>query len=257
MASWRKSWKPASSIFITTTALPGSGAAVPVHRLARQRHLDGRHRADRGACDPHLLAGDQEAAVVEDRPDLVLVPVPARRLAEDGQRGRGQERGYGGDPPHGPGGTSEGSHFGFGAWPPVSRSPSSVNGLEPGIGWVVAARAAGEEAELEVVELLAGRDRRELAGRVRAAGGGALRIGVARLAVGGTGSPARWKRARSGRWRRSRRSPRRTWRGSPSGRACRAGRTRSPAGRRRGRRSSAGPPCSPCARSSAPRAASR
>ena len=35
-----------------------------------------------------------------------------------------------------PGGTSEVSHFGFGAWPPVSRSPSSVNGLEPGIGWV-------------------------------------------------------------------------------------------------------------------------
>ena len=153
-ASWRKSWKPGSVIFITTTALPGlAGArrgAVMHDWLALAGIVTSTESTlpDVGAGDPHLLARDQEVAVVEDRPDLVAAARAAGRLAEeDAARRRPGAPMIASDPPHGPGGTSEVSHFGFGGWPPVSRLPSSVNGLEPAIGLGRAARAAGEGPE--------------------------------------------------------------------------------------------------------------
>ena len=54
-------------------ALPSRCASSPGSVTSTERH-----RPDVGAGDPHLLAGDQEAAVVEDRADLVVVPVAAR-----------------------------------------------------------------------------------------------------------------------------------------------------------------------------------
>ena len=43
---------------------------------------------------------------------------------------------------------------GSGGWPPVSRLPSSVNGLEPAIGWVAPPGQRVKMPEVEVVELL-------------------------------------------------------------------------------------------------------
>ena len=80
-ASSRKSWNAGSSISITTTALPGI-ALPPSSRLtisSSRRDLDLLDRPDLGAGDPDLLAGDEEAAVVEDRPDLVGPTVVAGR----------------------------------------------------------------------------------------------------------------------------------------------------------------------------------
>jgi hypothetical protein len=58
--------------------------------------------ADLGARDPHLLPGDQEAAVVEDRPNLIRAPVVAGRPRREQQPAPGGERAHDrGDTPHG------------------------------------------------------------------------------------------------------------------------------------------------------------
>ena len=141
-ASWRKSWNPASVIFITTTALPGSEQAFDDGsvRHARVAHWPGivtsteSTRPTLAPATRTFSPGHQEAAVVEDGPDLVAAVAPARTLAEEDQCGHAHEADDRRDAPHGPGGTAAVSHFGFGACPPESRLPSSVNGFEPPIG---------------------------------------------------------------------------------------------------------------------------
>ncbi len=156
VASWRKSWKPASSIFITTTALPGSG-------------LPSRCTASPGSV---TSTDDTEPTVA-----------PATRTSSPGTR----------KPPLSKiARTSYSSPSPLAAWPntasmAVARSATMAAILlihHPGghVGGVAlrvgshaaaqqiavirervgagdrlgrAARAAGEEAELEVVELLA------------------------------------------------------------------------------------------------------
>ena len=253
-ASWRKSWKPAFGDLHHHDRLARRGAGVgdravrhgrsptrpassrrPSRRCRRWRRRPAPPRPGPGSRRCRRSPGPRSCRRRRSQPGRRATSA-ATPISADDRR----------DPPHGPGGTSEVSHFGFGGWPPVSRLPSSVNGFEPRDRLRRPARTAGEGPELEVVELLAGRDRRQLAGRVRPAAAGAVGVRVARRAVveavrlrgrdAGVVAVGVVVGGHLGR----------TWRGSPSGRACRAGRTRSRAGRRRGRRSPAGPPCSPC-----------
>ena len=183
--------------------LAGIRRAVLVHPLAGQRHLDGRHR-----------------------PTWRRRPAPARRgrgsrrcRRSPGPRTRPRRR----SPP--------GRRRPAWPWPGArlwlrssSWSGGHVGGVALRVGGLAAgqqvavirervgagdrlgraARAAGEVVELEVVELLAGRDRRELPGGVGPAAAGAVRSWCRPARSSGRGSPARWRRARSGHWRRRR-----------------------------------------------------
>ena len=117
--------------------------------------------------DPHVLAGDEEAAVVEDRPDLVgaaAVPLAAGR-DEASAAGRPASAHDRDDPPHGPGGTSDGRTSGSEL---AAAEQVAVVGERVGarIGCVAPPGQRVKSPKVEVVELLAGRDRRELPGRV-------------------------------------------------------------------------------------------
>ncbi len=98
----RKSWKPGSLIASPPPPCRARRCrprAPPRSALVTSTSLD---RADAGAGDPHLLARDEEAAVVEDRPDLVGLALAAggrcrRRAARRPRAGRRID----GDPPHG------------------------------------------------------------------------------------------------------------------------------------------------------------
>ena len=147
--------------------------------------------ADLGAGDADLLALDQEAGVVEDRPHLVGALVAAGRRAE--RRGprprRRSRRAMTAIRLMAPGARRRG-HSRRRATP-TPRNGWSVGVGQPAFAWVAAARAAGERAEperRELVELLGGR---RSASRVPP------------VVRSRTGSPPRAARARSGRWRRS------------------------------------------------------
>ena len=135
-ASVRKSWNAGSldphhdDRLARIRRLPSS-----VHRLVGGGDVDRGDRADLGTGDAHLLAGDQEARVVEHRADLVGAVVAAGAGAEDQYRdGDGERGGDGEQASHGPGGTSVGRQS-------PSRLPSSRNGWsvgfgQPAFGWV-------------------------------------------------------------------------------------------------------------------------
>ncbi len=163
MASWRKSWKPASSIFITTTALPGSGVpsrctassgsvtstddTAPTVAPATRTSSSGTRKpplskiARTSYSSPSPLAAWPKTASVTVARSAAMATILLMVRA----------------------GTSEGSHFGLGAMPPRQQVAVVKERVGAGDRLRRAAGAAGEDAELEVVELLAGRDRCELA----------------------------------------------------------------------------------------------
>ena len=96
--------------------------------LEVRRDLDVGDRADLDAGDLDVLAGDDEAGVVEDRADAVGVVVVAGHDDERHERGEQEDDGDGDRGSHGPGGTSLGSQSSV---PLVSR-----HGEEPSAaGW--------------------------------------------------------------------------------------------------------------------------
>ena len=82
-----------------------------------------------------------------------------------------------------PGARRRGRTSGSGLGRRVSRLPSSVNGLEPGIGWVAPPGQRVKSPNSRSSNCSLGGIGAELAGGVGAARAGALRVGVARLAV--------------------------------------------------------------------------
>ena len=86
--------------------LAGVLVAVALDRLTGQRDRDLVNRADRGARDPHVLAVDEEAGVVEVGANLVAAAVAVLAGGGGGdQRGDDAEgQDYDHDAPHGPGG---------------------------------------------------------------------------------------------------------------------------------------------------------
>ena len=117
--------------------LAGIGAAVLQRGLVVAGHGHVGDYADVGPGDPDLLALDQETGVVEDRADLVDVVVAAGGRADGENRDRGSDgEQYGRDPPHGPGGTSVGSHSPSSNLPP--RNGWSVGDGQPAFAWVAA-----------------------------------------------------------------------------------------------------------------------
>ena len=77
-ASVRKSWN-AGVVDLAARRPPCRASGLPssMRGLVLAGDVDVGDRADLGAGDPDVLAGDQEARVVEDRPDLVLAAVAA------------------------------------------------------------------------------------------------------------------------------------------------------------------------------------
>ena len=183
-ASSRKSWKPGSSIRSTTHRLAGLGAAVLVRGLVVAGDVDLGDRADLGAGDPHLLAGDQEGGVVEDRADLVGALVAAGAGADDQDRHRGGERDRGSPATRlmVPAGTSVGvadarrarRRRGTGG---RSRPAESACVAPPG------QRLNGPSRAVEVVELLRWRDRVEHARWPRSSRRGSIPAGWTRSVV--------------------------------------------------------------------------
>ena len=101
-ASSRKSWKAGSSIWSTTTALPGSGLPSACRGLVGACDLHLADPADLRAGDANLLVDHEEAPVVEDRADLVGALLAAGGGAEQRQRDDGDaQRKDRGDAPHG------------------------------------------------------------------------------------------------------------------------------------------------------------
>ncbi len=140
LASRRKSWKPGSSILITNHRLAGNRlrtAILVAVDLTGHGYVDLLDLAYRGAGHPHFLALDQEGTVVEDGAHEVgVVIVPAHSEQHDRHRDERHREGYQ-QLPHGPGGTSAGSHS-DGVTPAPAKG-GSVKGLEPsGAGWVPA-----------------------------------------------------------------------------------------------------------------------
>ena len=126
--------------------------------LEVRRHLDRVDRADLDAGHLDVLAGDDEAGVVEDRPHAVGVVLLARDEDERRERGDEQDGGDGDGGPHGPGGTWFGSQSSVAA--DVAPRRGAVR-----VGLRRRARAAPELVRLEPVEALRRRDRREHAAR--------------------------------------------------------------------------------------------
>ncbi len=98
--------------------------------LALEGHADGLDLADLRAGDPDLFLLDQEARVVEDRADEVLVALLLGSAGAHDHEGRGgDERRE--DPEHAPHGavTVSSGMTAFGSQFPVTSS--STNGVDP------------------------------------------------------------------------------------------------------------------------------
>ncbi len=168
-ASSRKSWKAGSVIFRTTIALPGSAcgsgsrATISSSRLIS---VDSMH-ADVGAGDADLLAGDEEAAVVEGGADQVGVAgVALGAAAEDeaARRRRGRAGLWSGSASFRSAGRNVGG---------VALAGEEAVGRGTGwsrrgrAGWPRPGRGPGPGSEVELVVALACRLRGEGAGQLR------------------------------------------------------------------------------------------
>ena len=115
---WRRCGSPGSRgrwISITMIALPGFSTVSPFRKATVSPGIDDTDRldhADVGAGDPHLLALDHEAAVVEDGADPVAVgrTAAAGGQQDDHDRRRDQSRARVSPVGHGAGGASPGLH---------------------------------------------------------------------------------------------------------------------------------------------------
>ena len=162
--------------------LAGIRRPVPVHALAGQRHFDGRHGADVAPATRTSSPGTRKPPLSKIArtsysspsplaawPNRASSPWPGARLW---LRSSSWPRGNVG-----------GVALRVRALAAGQQVAVVREGVGAGDRRGRAARAAGEVVELEAVELLAGRDGRQLPGGVGPARAGAGGVGVARLAV--------------------------------------------------------------------------